>query len=1206
MNLRNCSKIIFSVALWALTGSAAIADRGDTGTSKSVSGTYTRGIGIYPGRQAEYSAPRLVADSSGYRNIALHRPAYASSAYDYNLTAQLLTDGIANGRQPSYLSVITPQGELPRREREWLFDDGPYSRASFDGPTVDIDISLHNYSIHPDRISITGSVVYNRGNASGGYDVTCETATGTGRWRPVYTQHFDSLPGEEMRWRRPHSDPNKQAADIRAVSMRRFNLDIPLTLHDPRSRFRIVITMPGADKWNITACDFFTGKMPIDIKPSGHFTSAWMSAGKGEEWVYVDLGTTPHEFDCVKIISPTRKMPRAQLQVSDDAKSWSDVATTGSKDEIKLIRPSDARYVRLLLSPQKELHTISEIQIMGRGGAVPAPQLRKKPTDGRIDLAGGDWRLQRASLTADDGAVISSPGFAPEGWIAATVPATVLSSFRNIEAIPDPNYADNQLQISESYFNSDFWYRTTFELPGSFTDDRLFLNFDGINWKAEVYVNGRKAGRIDGAFKRGVFDITPLVHSGENVLAVKIIHNAHPGAVKEKNAQSTDFNGGVLGADNPTFHASVGWDWIPTIRGRNAGIWNDVYLSTSGPVTVSDPLITTSLPLPDTTSARLSAEVLLTNHSPAKVSGTLEGRIGDITFSREVELPATTDTMICFNADEFPRLHMTDPRLWWPNGYGEPYLYDASFRFTTGGKVSDSCDFKAGIRQITADETGDVLSLYINGRRFIARGGNWGFSESNLNYRRREYDVAVAYHADMNMNMIRNWVGMTGDEEFYDACDRNGILVWQDFWLANPSDGPDPYDNDMFIANADDYVRRIRRHPSIGIYCGRNEGFPPAELDSALRSIVRTSHPDLHYIPSSADRVVTGHGPYRMLPAKDYFTLKSGNDKLHTERGMPNVLTYESFLRTFSPDSLWPQGNQWGLHDYTREGAQGASSFNEIIARGYGEPGDARQFSELAQWVNYDGHRSMFESRSINRRGLLMWMSHPCWPSMVWQTYDYYFEPTAGYFGIKKAAEPLHIQWNPASDSIEVVNYNAGIRNGLKATAAIHDLNGRLRWTRSAIVDSREDTTVKCFPLEIPDDISDVYFIKLTLADDRHILSDNFYHSSTTENDYTALSSLPEVELKADISTALIAPSQWESSVVVENPSDVPALMIRINAVGADDGIQILPMFYSDNYFSLLPGEKKTVTLRWKEEDTRGNSMIPIIKGYNAQTRFQR
>ena len=689
---------------------------------------------------------------------------------------------------------------------------------------------------------------------------------------------------------------------------------------------------------------------------------------------------------------------------------------------------------------------------MGKGGLTAQPVAHPQVSGNSLTLSGGNWKLQRASEVKQSGNEIASSAFLPDGWITATVPGTVLTSYRNVGAVPDPNYSDNQLNISEAFFNSSFWYRNEFEVPESFIKKRVFLNFDGINWKAHVYLNGKKLGDIEGAFIRGKMDVTDCIVPGKNVLAVEIIKNSHIGAIKEKNKQSTDFNGGILGADNPTFHATIGWDWIPTVRGRNIGIWNDVRLTSTGAVTVSDPLIESVLPLPDTTSAALTARTFVKNHTEKDVEGVLEGRIGDIRIAQKVTLKAGEEKEIAFTPANYKELTVQHPRLWWPKGYGEPYLYDAGFVFKIGDQISDSVNFKAGIRQMTYNEDNHILNMYINGRRFIGRGGNWGFSESNLNYRGREYDAAIAYHADMNFNIMRNWVGMIGDEELYEACDRHGIMIWQDFWLANPSDGPDPYYPEMFITNAEDYVRRIRNHASVGIYCGRNEGYPPERIDKALRQIVKDEHPGMHYISSSADDVVSGHGPYRMLPAKTYFTLEAGNDKFHSERGMPNVLTYEGFKRTYSPEGMWPQSHEWGIHDYTLEGAQGATSFNEIIAEGYGKPQSAQEFAELAQWVNYDGHRSLFESRSKNRMGLLMWMSHSCWPSMVWQTYDYYLEPTAAYFAIKKASEPLHIQWNPATDEVEVVNYSAGKRNNLTAKVQILNMDGSIAWEKSQVV----------------------------------------------------------------------------------------------------------------------------------------------------------
>ncbi|WP_455642839.1 glycosyl hydrolase 2 galactose-binding domain-containing protein [Parabacteroides sp.] len=1165
---------------------------------------YTRGIGQYPGDPKEDFSPSLVPDPSTYRNIALLRSAFASSSHDYNLVAQLATDGIVTDEQPQYLNLSTPEGDVPRREREWMIDEGPYSRNTFPGGDTYFRFTLANYRKAAGKLSLVGTVVYDDKVSKGGYEIICQGSNDGKNWTEIGKLSGSGLPGQAVSGRVVVTDPNKQTGET-TMPVRKLNETITFDTEAAYSDYRVLLKMAGAHDWVFTEANFMDKDGLVEMKPSQFFNSAWMSGTTGEEWLYVDLGSTS-EFDKV-VLNWINKAVKGKIQVSDDAKLWKDVAELpggdGLKDEIALNGKQNARYVRVLMQEPANgsRYILSEVEVMGKGGLVAQPAALPAASKGEINLSGGNWKLQRASEVTASGEEISTPGYKPENWIVATVPGTVLSSYKNIGAIADPNYADNQLQVSESFFNSDFWYRDEFEVPEGFKQDRLFLNFDGINWKANVFVNGKPVGRIDGAFMRGKFDVTDLVVPGKNVVAVEIIKNAHIGAIKEKNKQSTDFNGGILGADNPTFHATIGWDWIPTVRGRNIGIWNDVFLTSTGKVTVADPLVTSVLPLPDTTSATLTAEVIVKNHDANAVQGILEGKVGDITFQQPVELAAGEEKAVVFDAKDFPQLKMENPRLWWPKGYGEPNLYDANFTFKVDDKVSDAKDFKVGIRQMTFNEDNDILSLFVNGRRFIGRGGNWGFGESNLNYRAREYDIAVALHADMNFTMMRNWVGMIGDKELYEACDRHGIMIWQDFWLANPADGPDPYYPEMFIANAEDYVKRIRSHASIGLYCGRNEGFPPEQIDKALRRIIKEDHPDIHYISSSADEVVSGHGPYRMLPAKEYFTLKTGNDKFHSERGMPNVMTYESMLRTFSPEGIWPQDNEWGMHDYTREGAQGCTSFNEIIAKGYGEPQSAKEFADLAQWVNYDGHRSLFESRSQNRKGLLMWMSHSCWPSMVWQTYDYYFEPTAAYFAIKKASEPLHIQWNPVTDEVEVVNYSAGTHKGLTAKVQVLNMDASVAWEKETVVDSNEDTTEKCIKLEFPENLSKVHFIKMTLTEDGNVISDNFYHRSLEENNYQDLQQLPKVALESATTVDKNADGTWSAVSVIENKTSAPALMIRLNVVGDKDGQQILPVFYSDNYFSLLPGEKKEIRMNWKDEDTRGNEGKVLITGYNVE-----
>jgi beta-galactosidase/beta-glucuronidase len=1146
---------------------------------------FTRGVGLYPGNPKEDFAPRMRVDGTTYRNLALHRPAYHSSSYDYNLTAELVTDGIVETKLPRWEAVSTSQqGALKKNERQWMFDMNPVTHVLVKGPRAWVRIELLGGEAAPevDRVVI---------------DARQETLFGSGRsWMCVVSGSDDGQTWNEL-GRAPN--PPKPAEGF-APSL----LSVAFGAPSHSRMYRLDFQADSDLTWAVGDVSFFLKDHRLSIGGPYDFTSAWMSAGSGEEWVYVDLGAVC-QFDRV-VLHWIRPAAEGAIQVSDDAAAWRTLqalpAPGASSDDIKLAAPARGKYVRILMTrpSSPEGYILSELEVYGRGGPVPEPHAAASPrSDGRLDLAGGAWRLQRDSLVAAGGETLSQPGYADQDWFVATVPATVLTSYLNAGALPDPNYGDNQNMISDSFFYADFWYRNEFVAPAA-SGKHVWLNFDGINWKADVYLNGARLGRIEGGFMRGRFDVTGHVRAGaKNALAVRIVKNATPGSVREKNWQSPDKNGGALGLDNPTYHASVGWDWIPTIRGRNTGIWGDVYLTTTGPVTIENPFVRTALPLPDTSTADVSVEVELRNHDAAPVAGTLRGRFGDVAFETPVRLAASETKVVRLDPSTHPALRLHQPKLWWPAGYGEPSLYPVELKFEAGGHgVSDEKSFLAGVRQFTYSEEGGALRLWINGRRFVARGGNWGFGESMLRYRAREYDTAVRYHREMNLTMIRNWVGQIGDDAFYEACDRHGVVVWQDFWLANPWDGPDPSDNEMFLQNARDFILRIRNHASVGLYCGRNEGFPPKPLDDGLRQMLAELHPGLHYIGSSADLVVSGHGPYQAMPAKFYFDQRA-TTLLHSELGMPNIVTLDS-LRLMMPErAMWPQSDMWGIHDFSLEGAQGGRSFLERIEKSYGGADNAADWVTLAQFVNYEGYRAMFEAQSKHRMGLLIWMSHPAWPSFVWQTYDYYFEPTAAYFGVKKASEPLHIQWNQATDNIEVVNYSAGDVRGLSAQVQLLNMDGSLQWEKTAALDSPEDSMQAPIRMEYPSTLSAVHFLRLRLTRADKLLSENFYWRGTEEGNYRALRTLPKANLEL-LTTTEREGQRWLITTEVRNVSQSPALMVRLKAVREKSGDRILPAIYSDNYFALMPGEQRTIVTEVEYADTRGEDPRVVVEGFNV------
>jgi len=1206
---------------------------------------YTKGVGVYPGDPKQDFAPAVVpatsAAAQAVRNLALRRPAFQSSAYDYNLTAQLVTDGIKETKAPRWFTVtVSDRGLLTKQEREHPVDHNNTTSVGISGAArwIQFELAGGDSPLEVDRIDVLGGGGggFGRGGAQTAETVTAYVASGSddgqtwkelGRYVPPPPAARPATPPAAGAGRGAFPPPPPISIRFTAPS---------------RNRFLRIAQEGTAASWRIGDVAFYDRDSRVEVGGPYHFSSAWKSAGNGEEWVYVDLGAVS-TFDRV-VLSWIERAVAGSIQTSNDAKTWKtvqDLPSSGQTDDLKLARPASGRYVRVLMTKPASPggYILSELEVYGKGGMMVQPHAATvADAAGRMPLSGGAWRIERDSLVNADGAALSTPGFDDKSWLVATVPATVVSSFWNAGALPDPNYGANQLAISDSFFYADFWYRDEFVAPPVAAGRKVWLNFRGINWKADVFLNGQSLGHIDGGFIRGRFDVTGLIKPGAtNALAVRIRKNATPGSIKEKTWENPDPNGGAIGADNPTYHATAGWDWIPSVRGRDIGIWSDIFLDQSGAVTIENPFVSSTLPLPATNRADITVQATLRNTGASAVAGTFRGHFGDVAFETPVTVPAGATAAVKLDPSTTPALRLQNPKLWWPVGYGEPNLYKVELTFETADKkVSDTKTFQSGVRQVTYTEepppgppqanagpfaAGNALRIFINGRRFIGRGGNWGFPEVLLRYRAREYDTAVKLHKDMNFTMIRNWVGQTGDDEFFDACDKYGVMVWQDFWLANPADGPNPDDPALFLANARDFILRLRNHPSIAIWVGRNEGNPPEPIETGLVNLVKELHPGMDYIPSSNMGGVSGGGPYRTVPPKFYFQQRA-TTKLHSELGEPNIMTLDSVKQSMPPEAMWPQGDVWGMHDFTRSGAQGGSAWLDMIERNYGGATNVADWVELSQFLNYDGYRAMFEAQGKYRMGMLLWMSHPCWPSFVWQTYDYYFDPTAGYFGSKKGSEPLHIQWNPLTDNVEVVNYSAGNLTGLVATVEVLNMDGAKKWSQTATLDSKEDSVEAPIKIDYPTGLTPVHFIRLKLMRGDALVSDNFYLRGLEENpappspagrggagpgasttigyNLKAIRTLPKA--KVDAATKVVHQgSQWVLTTELRNASKIPALMLRVKAVREKTGDRILPALYSDNYVALMPGERRTITTEIEDADTRAERPRIDLEGFNLE-----
>ncbi len=616
-------------------------------------------------------------------------------------------------------------------------------------------------------------------------------------------------------------------------------------------------------------------------------------------------------------------------------------------------------------------------------------------------------------------------------WINAQVPGTVFNSYVLAGKEKDPNFGDNIWNVDKTRYDRNFWYRADFSVPASYSSGHTWLNLDGVNRDADVFVNGTKVGSMHGFFQRGRFDVTAQVHvGGQNSLAVldyvpvMAVPPVKPGEkIPEKYHENFT---------SPAFICSTGWDWMPRVPGLNMGIYKDVYLTHTGDVSIIDPWIRSDLPTGG--GADLAVQTDVENHSAAPVEGKLVGDIepGGIRFSTPVSLKANETKTVRLTQETVAALHLQNPRLWWPNGYGDPNLYTCHFEFRAGDAVSDQKDVTFGIKKYTYTTTDDMLRFYINGVRLFPKGGSWGMNEYMLRCNAADYDLKLRLHQDMHMNIIRNWMGMTPDEAFYAACDRYGMMVWDEFWLNN--NGAVPADYDVYKANVVEKIKQFRNHPCIVLWCGENEGGPPKPLNNALADDVKTlDGGDRYYQPCSNSGHLSGSGPWGDLLPKRYFQgVTAGGHSgqgwgMRSEIGTAVITNFESLKKFMPQKDWWPRDNMWNDHFFGRNAGHAApSNFIKDLAKRYGESQGIEDFCRRSQLLNLETTKAMYEGwldhSDKQAAGVINWMSQSAYPSFVWQTYDYYYDLNGAYFGAKTACEPIHIYWNPLDDRIRVVN----------------------------------------------------------------------------------------------------------------------------------------------------------------------------------------
>ncbi len=850
----------------------------------------------------------------------------------------------------------------------------------------------------------------------------------------------------------------------------------------------------------------------------------------------------------------------------------------------------------------------------------------------QYELSSG-WKCQWATKIppSNSGTAISKPSFPLTGWMPAVVPGTVLTSLLYNKLIPDPFYGMNNKLIPDIYKTGrdyyTYWFAKDFTEKYPQKDEHTWLQFRGVNNSCDIFLNGHKLNtrQYKSMYLRQEYDITPfLAKDGHNRLAV-IVYPPDP-VGNPNGGQGGD---GTI-AHNITNQYVAGWDWIQPVHDRNTGIWDKVLIKKTKQVKISNTHVITLAPGKRSPAdkqppATIKVTTELENTADKDLQGSLQYELAGKKVSVNVKLAAHSKQTIAL-----PDYILNDPKLWWPNGYGPQNLYQLTTKLLVNSNViSDEEQVTFGVRELKAVWNTHTQSreLQVNGQKIFIKGGNRILSDEMLRFSSERYDAELRYHRDMNLNLIRVWGGgITERPEFYDACDKYGLLVMQDFWVSGDCNGRwyDPLksedtntrrnypdDHQLFVASLADQITMLRNHPSLAIWCGGNETRPPADILTPLRdSLLPQLDGTRFFFEYSNDDSMSldAHdGPYTIQTDNHFWEHHSWG--FNSEVGSVGIGDYESLERFIPKENMtvpeydtttrkWKIDSVWLYHKYI--------GYDSAI-EAYGHPKDIRDFAMKAQLVNYNQYRALIEGFSAHMwdwyTGVIIWKTQNPWTAMLGQMYDVYLDPNACLYGLQEGAKPLHIMYNPVNKSVMVVN-NKFDSLHLKGYINIYSKAGDFEIILGKmILPPNSCTVVQTFrdtDRLFKHDVDNGVFLELGVFDSvTSEFDENNYALPDTKGNYSWLSGLAQ----SNISTSASYHSDSVIYLHIMNDADNPvAFFNRISLVDKKTKQRILPVFCNNNYISVYPENQKTVQISFIPK--KGIEPMICIEGWNVGKQF--
>ncbi|MBK7106995.1 MAG: glycoside hydrolase family 2 [Ignavibacteriae bacterium] len=851
-------------------------------------------------------------------------------------------------------------------------------------------------------------------------------------------------------------------------------------------------------------------------------------------------------------------------------------------------------------------------------------------------LLQNNWKLiSSEKIIAEKVENISSEKFDDSDWYVAKIPSTVLGTLVENGVYKNPYFGTNLKNISTEQFKIPWWYRSEFIMNDEQVNQTVLLHFDGINYKANVWLNGKLIAdekNIFGAFRRFQFNISENIKVGKNILAIEVIP-PKPG----------DFTIGFV-------------DWNPNPPDNNLGIFRDISIHFNKGVEIKNPFVESEIDLTNFRNAELIVSAELVNHLAKKINCELIGKIENIIFKKEINLEVGETKNVKLSVKEFPQLNLENPKIWWPNKLGEPNLYEIKLSAISNNEILDETSTKFGIRKIEDYiNDGGHRGFKINGHKLLIRGAGWT-DDLLLQDTHQTLETQIKYVKDMNLNCIRLEGFWGKDQKLYDLCDENGILImvgWSCQWEHKEYLGKEVHPKyggviekneiELIAKSWEDQLLWLRNHPSIFVWTVGSDMLPHPDLEKKYIETFNKYDQTRPYLNStggvgSEQGIITSQeiiseisgssrvkmlGPYAYTPPIYWYTNKNlgGAYGFNTETCPgANIPPIESLKKFIPQENLWPVDVVWNFHC-------GKNYFSHIdrtqiaIEKRYGKPKNVEDFVFKAQMLNYELMRPMFEAFQVNQKnatGIIQWMLNSAWPELYWQLYDSFLMPNGAYFGAKIANETIQLIYNYGDFEIYILNNSLSHLENFKAEIKIYNLKSEIIFEQNLQISIDAESSKSILKIHNNLELTTVYFVDLRIFDNQNNqISNNFYWLSKKEDilDYEAkvegwnyytpskqYANFSEIDLlpkvSVNISQEIISGNNIK--IKIENNNDVIAFFIELLLFDKYLNEVILPVLWSDNYISLLPNEIRIIEAEISDKIDLHNSEIRI-KGWNLK-----